>query len=171
MSDSDQQIGAAILGEILGNIPDDLFRVVERGPLFLHDPRNDGVRPCDHRKYVLDDELVVVRCADCKERLEPYAVLRRYAEWFDDLKRMRDNAQHSRWHATGQRIRNMLDRSCFTEAERDDYRRRTHLYGKGALEEIQRIEKEVEDRVNAARQQRASRRVASEKAPVRPRLT
>lgn len=67
-------------------------------PLFTRVPGNAGgrphpalrdappdTRPCDHGRFVLDDEWLTVTCGECGERLDPYAVLRRHAVWWEEF--------------------------------------------------------------------------------------
>ena len=67
-------------GEIIGEI---------RGPQSEEDPPTFKMVPpysrdkseCEHHRYWLDEKWRIVRCRDCDEPVDPFAILMRRAEW------------------------------------------------------------------------------------------
>lgn len=157
------------IGDIPDITPDDdasIFRIVGRGPLRLVDGDNAGVRACTHPRYVLDDEWMTVTCDVCKERLEPYAVLRANAGYCAKIRRERMLTEQAEWRFLAASCRDMLKRSCFkNDPERDHLRGSTYFYGKDSLAAMRALHKQLEQRVRAARDERREKRLADRRRP------
>lgn len=149
--------------------PTKLFTVVERGGyLSLLDRETmAGVRPCEHRSYILDDEWSTVTCGECKAKLDPYAVLRQHAKIWQKIRSER--AHYIRAHVDLLRAscHDMLRRSCFDDAERKRLKSRLYTsYGQDTktLDAIIVLHKELEARVDAAHDARMAKRARNAQA-------
>jgi hypothetical protein len=67
---------------------------------------------CWHKRYIIDDELAEVTCADCKEKLNPMWVLKQlaqaenryhelHARYHDELKRLAERSRTKCEHCGG----------------------------------------------------------------------
>lgn len=70
------------------------------GPIFRrigkHERNVDpAIRPCAHTPILLDDKWAAVYCGECKEKLDPYSVLSRYAEWYEYLTRKQHQVEEA----------------------------------------------------------------------------
>ena len=68
------------------------------GPVFeiVRKDRTDGeVRPCEHGRFKLDERWGTVTCGKCKGRVDPFAALLRFAEWFEALDHRRQMVQEA----------------------------------------------------------------------------
>lgn len=149
-----------------------LFTIVRRGPLTLLNSAAAadaaGVRPCSHSRFFLDDEWMTVTCAECKQRVEPYAVLRFNAGIIEKSQHERRMKEHAELRLLQSGIREMLKRSCFTDEERDRGRRETYFVGgKYDLAYFRQVHTTLQNRVWDAK---AARR-KNKRHPLRQVLT
>lgn len=72
-----------------------------------HDPHPD-IEPCSHPTYSLDDQWNTVHCAKCKERLDPYVILRSHAHYWERLVRARDEVDEGRKILRVEQLRAMI---------------------------------------------------------------
>src|SRR5690606_11972783 len=54
-----------------------------------------NVRPCEHGQFVLDPKWATVTCGKCQGRVDPFAALLLFAEWYDTLKRRWERAEEA----------------------------------------------------------------------------
>lgn len=133
------------------------FRVIARREMFLVDEATWAmVRPCAHKHLILDDGMATVTCGDCGERLDAYSIVRRYAEFSEELTRRVWDARHREQAALVADCRRMLKRVCFTDADRERYGRRLTMFGSDkTLEAVREAHREISERV---REDKATRR-------------
>ena len=99
-------------GGIVGTIrpsPDGdspVFEIVRK------DRTDEDVRPCEHSAFKLDERWGTVACGKCKERVDPFAALLRFAEWWEALEHRRravQDAEKRLLRVELQRLKRMRD--------------------------------------------------------------
>lgn len=61
-----------------------LFRIIREYERQPSEPSE-----CDHPAFTLDEKWATVTCSKCNERLDPFAVLRNYANWWERIENRR----------------------------------------------------------------------------------
>jgi hypothetical protein len=121
----------------------------------------EGVRPCDHGNFILDEQWATVTCKKCNEKVGPFAALLYYARNYQEIKReharLRD-AKKELMFAQLKRLANLRDAS---DAERREIREAVRSPGKLTVEEseamVNRITRAISERKWQRKQQRQGR--------------
>jgi hypothetical protein len=160
-----------VKGEIAGRILPDpkggkpLFQVM-RGYHAYGSDEMAGVRPCAHPSYILDPDWMTVTCGECKERLEPFAVLIKYSEWWSEMDHRRDHAEAAAYRLNVAQLRHWSRIGFLTneeKAEVDQWLKSklwswSPAYQKEAEELTERFDKLAKERRETARQERQQKR-------------
>lgn len=133
------------------------LRIV-RGPLGLLSNDDTCVRPCEHPRFILDDEWKTVTCGECRQLVDAYSALRMYAKWYQRIRREHEDTQHAEWALLAADVRKMLKRRQFTDEERTSIGRESHTFGKDSLETIRKVHAEISKRVSESKSEGRRRR-------------
>ena len=115
---SDDGVAGVILPEITlkdGKPPKKPLFKVERGGMYEFDPDN-----CQHGPFILNDKWKVITCDTCGEKLDPYAVVSQYAEWWDRFASRKAGAEVAEKNMYVANLRRMRRLRSVTEEERDE---------------------------------------------------
>lgn len=77
-----------------------------------------NVRPCEHHAVTLDEEMMTATCQKCGERVEPFAVLLRYAREFERHRNNWRTTQNAHRQLLVAELREMRERRALTSEER-----------------------------------------------------
>lgn len=102
-----------------------------------------GVRPCAHPSFILDERWATVTCAECKERVDAFSALIRYAEWWEQFQHrraMHEQAERSLHHT---RLRTLARHRCFSDAEQAEMLDATQS-GRLGLPELRELVRRME---------------------------
>jgi hypothetical protein len=92
------------------------FQIVSR-----LDVRVDAdVRPCEHRKFILDEKWKTVTCEACKDRVDPFAALLSFATWYKQLEHKRQMQEHAEANLLRQTAAALRRRRGLTDEEKAD---------------------------------------------------
>jgi hypothetical protein len=89
------------------------FQIVERRTISV-DP---DVRPCEHRRFLLDEKWKTVTCEACKERVDPFAALMSFATWYKDLEHKRQMQEEAERNLHRAHARQVAARKGLTPEE------------------------------------------------------
>ena len=130
---------------------------------YRHDDEMAGVRPCAHRRFILDAKWNTVTCAECKERLDAFPVLLRYAEWQEEMEMKRDLANHASVRLYAGLIRDRMRRTSVTPEERAEAEEVLQRHGYGHdVEAVKACADKLEKIISQRRQaKRRSKRGAA----------
>lgn len=107
-----------------------------------------NVRPCPHPRFILDDEWNTVTCGKCGERLDPYAALRSYADWWSEFEFRRTMAESASKDLYADLLRQLARRRGATEAEREEIRELVGMRQFRPLEELKDAHRRIERAIN-----------------------
>jgi hypothetical protein len=77
-----------------------------------------GVRPCAHPRFILDERWSTVTCGECKQVVDAFSALMRYAEWSEQWRRDRGLAEAAEQRLQITVLRSLARKRCFTDEER-----------------------------------------------------
>lgn len=127
---NDAPLVGRIIPDVRGGAPQ--FVILRRDEArYRTDDELAGVRPCDHPRFILDAKWNTVTCGKCKERLDPFAALLRYAEIQERLDLHRELHNQAAVRNYVAIIRREMRRVTITPEERAEAEAiiRRHTYG------------------------------------------
>jgi hypothetical protein len=138
------------MGEIVGTISLDdegkpFFTVVKQ--YAFKSQIGPNVRPCEHRRFTLDEKWSTVTCQDCGERIDPFAALLYFCERWEDFERKRQQFIEARkrlYIASLQRLRKRVKLTPEERAEVDALLKRQWS---ATLEELVEVDTRLERRL------------------------
>lgn len=153
-------------GELVGAIrpaPDGgepVFRVVRRDGFPGLGPQDENVRPCDHRRFTLDEKWSTVTCRDCKTQIDAFAALMQHALYWESIRREIERNEHAERGLHVARLHRIKDRRALTVEERNEVlatiSRQYAMKAKDVGEVASRTEKVLRERkVQRRRRERA----------------
>jgi hypothetical protein len=157
-------------GELVGAIrpgPDGepTFRIVRREARMYTEREAENVRPCEHHAFILDEKFATVTCGECKSKIDAFAALMLYAEWFERLKHKQYHAESAEKQLYVSLIRQQAKRQALTDDERAEIGEWLRLHYRASLTDTKKFQSRFE-KVLAER--RGVKRHARRRRPVAP---
>lgn len=75
---------------------------------------------CEHGRFVLDERWATVTCGQCNERVDPFAALMRFAEWWQELQRHRRSMEEAEKRLLGESLRRLRRLRDITDTEKQE---------------------------------------------------
>jgi hypothetical protein len=159
MTEAEDGDGGAIVGMIRpdpkgGNAP--LFRVIRKrdNPEYQHhevpDAEAPDVRPCAHPRFILDERWMTVTCGECKAKIEPFAAIMVYADWWERHKQQAMMAQMAERRLYIAELRRLSRLRGLTDDERKEVRAAIDNY-RLTTEEVRDLARRTEKTYNQRR--------------------
>lgn len=139
------------------------FEIVPRGRWNRPEP---DVRPCEHSRFILDEEWATVTCGTCREKVDPFAALLWYARIYESrIKHEFQRVQEAEKNLHAEELRRLSKLRDASEDERkeiaDLLARRYERTLTEMRDTARRIGRAIADR---KREQRGKRRQKQETA-------
>lgn len=117
--------------------------------------RDENIRPCDHRSFVLDEKWMTVTCGECGDRVDAFAALMKYADWWQKMESRRAQMEEAEKNMLRESLRRLSRLRAATEEERDEIARVIGWAGDSKpvaeLREVERrIDRAIRERKRAA---------------------
>lgn len=138
------------------------FEVIRGSP--YTDEKDEG---CAHNQFALNERWRKVTCGKCGDVLDAFAVLMRYAEWSQRVKRKKDDAEWAEMKLLRQemrRLKRLVDVTDDEVGELEACIDRSHTFGKDgpvALDEARKLTRRVE---RAVRERKLAKKRAKREA-------
>ncbi len=135
------------------------FEIIRRSGVASPD---EDVRPCEHGKFILDEEWATVTCGKCKQRVDPFAALMYYARFYQERIAWRfrelESSEKSLHQAELKRLSRLRDA---TDEEKREISGLTDWHSKATLDDlreaVQRIGRAIQTRKMEKRMKRRPR--------------
>lgn len=146
------RIGAGVVAEIApgpeGGPP--LFKILRHD--YEVQEAGPNVRPCPHPSFVLDQKWATVTCAECRERVDSFAALMRYAEWMERFKSRQAMAEDAEKRMHVAHLRALRRRRALTDEQRAEIDTALAREWKLSSVELEALSRRMERAVRDARE-------------------
>ncbi|HET7322652.1 MAG TPA: hypothetical protein VFI96_09175 [Longimicrobiaceae bacterium] len=100
---------------------------------------------------MLDDKWNTVTCARCGEKLDPYAALRSYADWWSELELKQTMADRATKDLYAETLRKLARRRAATDEEREEIKNLVAMKWSHDVETLRVATHRIERAINARR--------------------
>lgn len=115
----------------------------------------EGVRPCEHGRFILDEQWATVTCKDCGEKVDPFSALMWYARNYQEVRRERERMLEAKKGLMIAELRRLSKLRDATDAEREEIAGIVRSPYRAKLEDCQeavtRIQMAIRQRKDAKR--------------------
>jgi hypothetical protein len=155
--------GGVIIGvihppETPGALP--LFTILKRGSYEDEYQRPD--EECHHGAFVLDERWQTVKCGLCGAKVEPFAALMTFGEWYEKLRAKQSELTWDRIDSLRKTLRAIRDRVALTDEDRREISNAINYTGKETtIENLSALLDRMQGKIDEARSERRAKRRAA----------
>lgn len=112
---------------------------------------------CKHGAFQLNTQWLTVTCGECGEKVEPFAVIMAYAEWWEKMEARSRRLEWQHVDVLREQLRAIKDRVALNDADRAEIRRARHYTSKDTTVEnltalLHRLTSKIRDAKTSRRQ-------------------